>query len=506
MAITTINESDLIKDSRTVINNNFTELQEELEDCVKLDGDQNITGTKTFVGTKKVAFKQSAANDKLGFTLYSNSNAELGYLEFNPTNKIDGAPVMTLGNYATAAAGITQVGFRRYSSISGANGAYNILTPLIADAKSPFSLTTTYTNFYIPLGITDGTTMVKTDKRGVLDISTLVPALPTASASTLGGIKVGNNLSIDSNGVLSATFGNYATKEEATSIARYQSFIAPKQDPLDVNDIDISNCTSLAKAFDGFPQTVILCSDWDTSNVTSMYYMFHGCSSLTSLDVSDWDTSNVTNMGHMFYGCSSLTSLDVSDWDTSNVTAMVNVFSSCGSLTSLDVSNWNTSNVTSMDYMFSNCSSLTSLDVSNWNTSNVTMMAYMFYGCSSLTSLDVSNFDISNVTSVGAMFNGCSSLTSLDVSNFDTSNVTAMGSMFASCTSLQYLIINSPTFKFQAKASISLPSTCKILVPSALIDTYKAATNWASHASKFDAIENYTITHSNGQVTVTPNA
>ena len=144
---------------------------------VTTDTAQNVTGTKTFVGSKKVSFKQGATNDKLGFTLYLSDGTEKGYLEFNPTNKIDNAPLMTLGNYATSTAGITQVGFRRYSSISGQNGAYNILTPLIADAKSPFSLTTTYTNFYMILGVTDGTTMVKADKRGVLDISSLLASL-----------------------------------------------------------------------------------------------------------------------------------------------------------------------------------------------------------------------------------------------------------------------------------------------------------------------------------------
>ena len=151
---------------------------------VTTDTDQNITGTKTFIGTKKVAFKQSAASDKLGFTLFMSNNTERGYLEFNPTNTIDGiAGLMTLGNYATSANAITHVGFRRYSNISGANGAYNLLTPLIADAKAPFNLTTNYTNFYLPLGVTDGTTMVRTDKRGVLDISSLLASLESRIAA-----------------------------------------------------------------------------------------------------------------------------------------------------------------------------------------------------------------------------------------------------------------------------------------------------------------------------------
>ena len=147
---------------------------------VTTDTDQNITGVKTFVGSKKIQFKQSNANDKLGFTLFDSNNTEKGYLEFNPTNTVDGvAALMTLGNYATATDGLTNIGFRRYSSISGADGAYNLLAPLISNAKTPFSLTKTYTNFYLLLGITDGTTMLKANNAGVINISSILPTVPT---------------------------------------------------------------------------------------------------------------------------------------------------------------------------------------------------------------------------------------------------------------------------------------------------------------------------------------
>ena len=144
-----------------------------LNNYVTTNTDQNITGTKTFVGQKKIGFKQSASNNKLGFTLYDNNNVEKGCLEFNPTNTIDGAPLMTLGNYASAAAGITHVGFRKYDSSN--SGAYNLLAPLVSKAKSPFNLTTTYTNFYLPLGFTDGTTTVKAANTGMVDLSPILP-------------------------------------------------------------------------------------------------------------------------------------------------------------------------------------------------------------------------------------------------------------------------------------------------------------------------------------------
>ena len=149
----------------------------DLANYVTTDTAQNITGVKTFVGQKMIAFKQSTSSNKLGFTLYNNNNVEKGYLEFNPTNTIDGAPLMTLGNYATSTTAITHVGFRKYSSVSGASGAYNLLAPLISNAKTPFNLTTTYTNFYLPLGFTDGTTMVTTANTGVVDLSSLLPTI-----------------------------------------------------------------------------------------------------------------------------------------------------------------------------------------------------------------------------------------------------------------------------------------------------------------------------------------
>ncbi|MBO5138329.1 MAG: BspA family leucine-rich repeat surface protein [Bacilli bacterium] len=183
-------------------------------------------------------------------------------------------------------------------------------------------------------------------------------------------------------------------------------------------------------------------SNFDTSNVTTMYSMFYNCRSLTSLDVSNFDTSKVTTMGSMFSGCSNLTSLDVSNFDTSKVITIGFMFSNCSSLTSLDVSNFDTSKVTSMDSMFSKCSSLRSLDVSNFDTSNVKYMCNMFSECSSLTSLDLSNFDTSKITDMHSMFSKCSSLTNLDLSNFDTSNVKYMYDMFSECRSLTSLDVS----------------------------------------------------------------
>ena len=118
--------------------------------------------------------------------------------------------------------------------------------------------------------------------------------------------------------------------------------------------------------------------------------------------------------------------------DTSNVTSMNYMFDSCSSLTSLDLSSFNTSNVTIMNNMFNKCSSLTSLDLSNFNTSKVTDMSFMFSYCRSLTSLDLSNFDMSKVTNIEWALAYCSSLTDVYITveatlNKLTNNLTSQG-------------------------------------------------------------------------------
>ena len=117
---------------------------------------------------------------------------------------------------------------------------------------------------------------------------------------------------------------------------------------------------------------------WDTSNVTNMQYMFHGCASFNQ-PLNTWDTSKVEDMYGMFTYCSSFNQ-PLNNWDTSNVTAMSGMFFLCSSLPTLDVSGWDTSKVAQMVSMFAYCINLTSLDVSGWDTSNVTDMTNMFSG------------------------------------------------------------------------------------------------------------------------------
>ena len=184
-------------------------------------------------------------------------------------------------------------------------------------------------------------------------------------------------------------------------------------------------------------------SNFDTSKVIRMDYMFSSMSNLTILNLSNFNTSKVTDMGHMFFNTRRLTSLNLSSFNTSKVTDMNYMFSHMNNLTTLDLSSFNTSMVTDMRAMFSSMSSLTTLDLSSFNTSNVTDMSHMFSDTSNLTTLNLSSFDTSNVTSMYSMFYGMSSLTNLNLSNFDTSKVVEMHTMFSGTSSLTALNLSS---------------------------------------------------------------
>lgn len=87
---------------------------------------------------------------------------------------------------------------------------------------------------------------------------------------------------------------------------------------------------------------------------------------------------------HMFSG-SKIETIDLSDFDTSNVTDMSYMFSRCEKLTSLSLSNFDTSKVTDMRSMFMEDSLLEKIYASeNFITTNETLSQDMFYNCRSL--------------------------------------------------------------------------------------------------------------------------
>jgi hypothetical protein len=136
---------------------------------------------------------------------------------------------------------------------------------------------------------------------------------------------------------------------------------------------------------------------------------------------------------------------------------------------------------------------------------------YAFYGCTNLDTIMANN-----ITSIGSSaFYKCGKLKSISfpklgsilascfyqctqLNKADFWNVASIASnAFYYCSNLDALILRKTDSVVTLSATSAL-SQSKIVtgagyiyVPSALIDTYKTSTNWASFSSKFRAIEDY---------------
>ena len=112
-----------------------------------------------------------------------------------------------------------------------------------------------------------------------------------------------------------------------------------------------------------------------------------------------------------------------------------------------------------------------------------------------LINRSITEISSSSITSIGdSAFRNCSNLTTVD---FPVA--TSIGTYaFNSCRVLKSLLLrgNNVCTLSSTNAFNSTPiksGTGYIYVPSALIEQYKAATNWSTYSAQFRALEDYTV-------------
>ena len=211
---------------------------------------------------------------------------------------------------------------------------------------------------------------------------------------------------------------------------------------IDLSDFDSSKITNMVFLFGICEQLKKIdgLNNLDTSNVVSMECMFIGCKELTYLNLYNFNTSKVTSIDFMFGNCFKLQNIyGLEDFDTRNITKMNSVFNGCHSLKYLDLSKFDTSNTTSMEYIFNDCFRLKQIKgLKKFNTNKVTNMTGMFFRCKKLKILDLSNFDTSNVETINELFTKCSKLKEIKgFENLNTHKVKNMDAIFGGCWSLE---------------------------------------------------------------------
>ena len=171
----------------------------QLSGYVTTNTAQDITEKKTIIGQQMLDFKQINDTTKLGFTFRDSGGTEISSFQYRP-NTISGRTLLALQDYQGTASDTrthNYIGFRHYDNRTGIKAAYTLSTPLPEDAKTPFSLSTSYQNFFFPMGFKNGSTMIKTDNTGVVDLS-----------SELDGLKLKK--------LTQAEYDDLATKDNST--------------------------------------------------------------------------------------------------------------------------------------------------------------------------------------------------------------------------------------------------------------------------------------------------
>lgn len=163
------------------------------------------------------------------------------------------------------------------------------------------------------------------------------------------------------------------------------------------------------------------------------------------------------------------------------------------------------------DSAFYNCTQLKEVDLPNV----LYLYASVFRGCTSLETVNLPEFiGLADNRYDNHWFGGCTSLRSITLPK-----VTVVGQQYAfsGCTSLEYVDLpmatKIPTMCFDncrtLKALIlrridgiatlvnanAIPQSAPvyIYVPSALVDSYKAAANWSTYANQFRSLEEWTV-------------
>ena len=181
------------------------------------------------------------------------------------------------------------------------------------------------------------------------------------------------------------------------------------------------------------------------TGVTSIgSYAFNYCYSIASITIPN----SVTNIeGYAFNYCYSLASITIPDGIT-NIGA--SAFAACYSLASITIPD-----------------GITSIEIS------------AFYTCYSLAAIAIPD----GITSIGAnAFRSCHSLASITIPD----GITSIGAnAFRSCYGIAFYDFTShtsvPTLS-STSAFTDIAADCQIRVPAALVDAWKAATNWSTYA------------------------
>ncbi len=249
-----------------------------------------------------------------------------------------------------------------------------------------------------------------------------------------------------------------STANTYNSINAWHMFKGTALTTLDLSGWTITGTTDSMFEYSTNLSTVTFSSTANTYNSTNAYHLFKG-TSITSLDLSGWTINGSTN--GMFEACSALSTLTFSSVPNTYIyksTDAYYMFNGCTNLTSLDLSSFDFTTPTSCLGMFSGCEAIKAINFGPKCTFEAcTNFSWMFNFCKQLrystftsdsvnTLFSVSMFDTSSATTMEHMFYYCASIGELNLGSFNTKLVTNAKEMFRNAEISRFTFGTNCTF------------------------------------------------------------
>lgn len=238
-----------------------------------------------------------------------------------------------------------------------------------------------------------------------------------------------------------------------------------------IEDLDVSNFTTLNSTFQSTAITHLNLSKWNTSNITTISYLFN-ITTLKYINISNWNLAKCSpgsdntifgftngctiiadnlvtkNIGFLFGSCSGDIHLSLRNANLGEVP--LNTLLQTGTFSSLDITNLKSTSTTSLWQIFKYVKKLIGFETANFGDIIKTDQIFMTNNLIKSIELDFSNHNILSGT-FGSLFYGCTNLEYINIKNIKTANEqTALNSFFdgitSGCTNLKNLCIENVDF------------------------------------------------------------
>lgn len=139
---------------------------------------------------------------------------------------------------------------------------------------------------------------------------------------------------------------------------------------IDLSVFDFSNVMAAQGMFSGcnLDNIDIRNVNLNFSKVRNRTGIFNNCTG--TLDLSNWSIDGLTELREFFMNCM-CSKINLTNWTTTNIMLMNYMFTQCSSLQELIIPNWDMTNAQNYIGMFNNCNNLRYVDIRNCNADTV---------------------------------------------------------------------------------------------------------------------------------------